>query len=221
MDANIFNILSYILSGTAIVMLITAWVLCLCVASVYGIVNFRKLLGIGDKKDKKDKKTKAIAFPIALAAFQFIDIAMYMILLIENIALACLIIYLVHELKTAKFLIAQASAKSTPVIAAENSEKPAKKPARYKAPEPKQKAEVQRFRKKSFVNIDTLAKNFEDGDTVNLESLTAKKLVPKGTDYVKVLGRGDVNKQLLVEVNYCSPEAAKMIVRAGGQVKTI
>ena len=103
----------------------------------------------------------------------------------------------------------------------QETKKPAKKPARYKAPEPKQKAEVQRFRKKSFVNIDTLSKYFEDGDTVNLASLTEKKLVPKGTDYVKVLGRGDVHKQLFLEVNYCSSEAAKMIVRAGGTVKTI
>ena len=213
MDANIFNIISYILSGTAIAMLIAAWVLCLCVASVYGIVNFQKIFG---------GKKKAIALPIALAVFQPIDIVMYMILLIENIALACLIIYLVGELKTAKKLVALANAaKKSPVIAAESNEKPAKKPARYKAPEPKQKAEVQRFRKKSFVNIDTLSKCFEDGDTVNLASLTEKKLVPKGTDYVKVLGRGDVHKQLFLEVNYCSSEAAKMIVRAGGTVKTI
>lgn len=236
MDANIFNILSYILSGTAIVMLIVAWVLCLCVASVYGIVNFQKLFG---------GKKKAIAFPIALATFQLADIAMYMVLLIENILLACLIIYLISELKTSKRLVAMSKvAKETPVIAAAEATKSVDdelallelhktddisiEDAHNAIPDSvaahfvdKKKAQVLRFRKKGIINIDTLSENFESGDTVNLESIIAKGLLPKGTDYVKILARGRLNKQLFVEANDYSSDAVKMILLTDGKVTKI
>lgn len=237
MENNVFNILSYILSGTAIAMLITAWILCMCVASVYGIVNFKKFFGIDDKK------SKAIAFPIVLAVLPILDIVMYMILLIENIALGCLIVYLIHELKTAKYLVANANAEKNPVISStketvyeeelapitlDKKGEISVEDAHNAMPDSvaaqfvdKKRSEVCRFRKKSIVNIDTLSENFQNGDTVNLESLLAKRLVPNGTDYVKVLARGHLNKQLFVEANDYSSDAIKMIVLTDGKVTKI
>ena len=234
MENNIFNILSYILSGTALAMLIAAWILCMCVASVYGIVNFKKFTS---------KKKKAIAFPIMLAAFPVLDVAMYMVLLVENIALGCLIVYLVHELKTAKYLVARANEeKNNPVIAATKDEiyseldvlslnkkdEISVEDARSAISDSlaaqfvdKKKSEVCRFRKKSIVNIDTLSENFQNGDTINIESLVAKHIVPKGTDYVKVLARGRLDKQLFVEANDYSSDAIKMILLTDGKVTKI
>ena len=242
---DIFNILSCILSGTAIAMLIAAWVLCIVIAKTYGIKGF-------------NKSKKAIAFPIALAAFSALDISMYVILLIENIVLGCIIVYLVNELKTAKELVAQANApkKAAPVVIAAAAQQPKveqkdfiertaseediallnqRKKSDISIEEArnaisdsvaarfveKKRSEVTRFQKKSIVNIDTLSQNFQSGDTVNLATLTEKRLVPKGTDYVKVLGRGHLDKKLFVEVNDFSADAIKMIILTDGTVTKI
>lgn len=85
----------------------------------------------------------------------------------------------------------------------------------------KKKSDVTRFQKKSIVNIDTLAENFESGDSVNLETLIQKGLIPKNSDYVKVLARGHLNKKLFVEANDYSADAVKMIILTGGTVTEI
>lgn len=85
----------------------------------------------------------------------------------------------------------------------------------------KKKSDVTRFQKKSIVNIDTLAENFESGDSVNLEALIQKGLIPKNSDYVKVLARGHLNKKLFVEANDYSADAVKMIILTGGSVTEI
>ncbi|MBR2336193.1 MAG: uL15 family ribosomal protein [Clostridia bacterium] len=80
--------------------------------------------------------------------------------------------------------------------------------------EKSEKADV----KKRIVNIDTLSDNFENGDTVTTEVLVEKALLPKGTNYVKVLARGHLNKRLTVEANEYSSDAIKMIILTGGKV---
>ena len=74
---------------------------------------------------------------------------------------------------------------------------------------------------KEIINIDTLSENYNDGDTVTLESLIEKKLVPSKTGYVKVLARGVLDKQLIVDLNDYSLQAVKMIVLLGGHAKKI
>ena len=74
---------------------------------------------------------------------------------------------------------------------------------------------------KEIINIDTLSENYNDGDTVTLESLIEKKLVPSKTGYVKVLARGVLDKQLIVDLNDYSLQAVKMIVLLGGHAKRI
>ncbi len=75
--------------------------------------------------------------------------------------------------------------------------------------------------KKAIVNIDTLSKCFNENDTVDLNSLISKNLVSKKTGYVKVLGRGVLDKPLIVEANDFTVNAVKMILLTGGRVVQI
>ncbi|MBE6624694.1 MAG: hypothetical protein E7622_03505 [Ruminococcaceae bacterium] len=76
--------------------------------------------------------------------------------------------------------------------------------------------------KKGVVNLDTLSKEFNDGDTVDLESLKAKGLVDKKTKSVKILARGTIDKALTIKAGEFSETALKMIVLTGGKaIKTV
>ena len=75
--------------------------------------------------------------------------------------------------------------------------------------------------KKEIINIDTLSQNYQDGDTVTLDSLIEKGLVPAKTGYVKVLARGTLDKKLIVDLDDFSLQAVKMIVLLGGRAQKI
>ncbi len=75
-----------------------------------------------------------------------------------------------------------------------------------------------KYSNKSIINIDTLALHFEQGDTVTLEVLKEKGLIPAKTDFVKVLAHGSLNKSLIVEAQDYSVDAIKMIILTGGRV---
>lgn len=71
--------------------------------------------------------------------------------------------------------------------------------------------------KSDIVNIDTLSKNFEDGETVTLEEI--KKRIPsvsKRATCIKVLARGVLDKKLTVIADSFSLQAVKMIIITGG-----
>lgn len=73
--------------------------------------------------------------------------------------------------------------------------------------------------KSGIINIDTLSKYFEDGETVTLEEIKKRiSDVPKKTTYIKVLARGALDKKLTVVADNFSIEAAKMILLTGGYV---
>lgn len=76
--------------------------------------------------------------------------------------------------------------------------------------------EVYTGRKKAEINIDTISRSFEAGDTVTLNSLKEKGLVPKQAGCVKVLARGTLDKPLTVIAQSYSVAAVKMIVLTGG-----
>jgi large subunit ribosomal protein L15 len=72
------------------------------------------------------------------------------------------------------------------------------------------------------VNLDTLealADRFADG-TVTPEALAAAGAVRKGT-YVKVLGRGELNRKLDVQVHAVTKTAEAAITAAGGTVTLV
>ena len=72
--------------------------------------------------------------------------------------------------------------------------------------------------KTGIINVDTLEKYFEDGETVTLEEI--KKRLPgyNKVTYLKVLARGTLDKKLTVEADDYSIEAVKMILLTGGKV---
>jgi len=83
-----------------------------------------------------------------------------------------------------------------------------------------------RFKKLSelqrVINIFMLEKKFNSGDVVNSKSLIEKKLirlVEKKEPLIKILGKGDLTKKLIIENCLVSKSAQKKIEKAGGSVK--
>ena len=77
---------------------------------------------------------------------------------------------------------------------------------------------------KNFVNIGVINEAFSDGDTVDIEALRQKRLVPKNTTRVKILADGVLSKPLTVKADSYSVQAIKMIELTGGtvvQIKTV
>ena len=71
--------------------------------------------------------------------------------------------------------------------------------------------------RKSIVNVGDLDAEFSDGDTVSLEDLKAKGIIPRAAKRYKVLADGTLNKALVVEADEFSPTAKEKILAAGGQ----
>lgn len=73
----------------------------------------------------------------------------------------------------------------------------------------------------AIVNVATLEEKFQDGETVNLETLLAKKIVRKACDGLKVLGDGELTKKLTVQAAVFSAAAKEKITAAGGQAEEV
>jgi large subunit ribosomal protein L15 len=71
----------------------------------------------------------------------------------------------------------------------------------------------------AIVNVCDLDKRFNDGDTVNLETLMAAGLIKKSLDGLKVLGNGEITKKLTVEASIFSASAKEKIEAAGGKTE--
>jgi len=76
-------------------------------------------------------------------------------------------------------------------------------------------------RRVAIINLHTLDHAFENGDTVDIESLTDKGLVKNQFQVVKVLGDGELTKKLNVKVHRCSRSAEDKITARGGTVERI
>jgi large subunit ribosomal protein L15 len=70
--------------------------------------------------------------------------------------------------------------------------------------------------RRAEINLDILAAHFESGDTINLDSMIAKGLLPPDTTFVKVLARGKISKPLTIAAQDFSTAAMRMILLAGG-----
>jgi len=76
--------------------------------------------------------------------------------------------------------------------------------------------------KPEIVNLKKIDKSFEKGEVVSPQSLLEKGLVAriKGeTPEVKVLGSGDISKELTFEGCDFSASAKEKIQKAGGKIK--
>ena len=74
--------------------------------------------------------------------------------------------------------------------------------------------------KVEVVNLSSLEKAFQDGDTVSEASLREKNLVNRTCDQVKILGTGEITRKLTIEVGHVSKTAREKIEKAGGTVAT-
>ena len=73
----------------------------------------------------------------------------------------------------------------------------------------------------SVVNIGDLEERFQAGDHVTRVSLAEAGLLRNARTDVKVLGDGELTKNLTVEASKFSKSAAEKIVKAGGEVKIV
>lgn len=73
----------------------------------------------------------------------------------------------------------------------------------------------------AVVNLDRLDAAFEAGETVSPETLLEKGVVSKKGQPVKVLGRGELGKKLVVRAHRFSNTAREAIEKAGGTVEVI
>jgi large subunit ribosomal protein L15 len=68
------------------------------------------------------------------------------------------------------------------------------------------------------VNLEQIEKRFENGETVDTETLIKKGLI-KGAVPVKILGNGELTKKLTVKTGALSAAAKAKIEQAGGTVE--
>ncbi len=76
--------------------------------------------------------------------------------------------------------------------------------------------EVYTGKRKASINIDKIGRNFKTGDLVSLNTLKEKGLISQKVGHVKILGRGMLDKPLIVMAQNFSASAVKMIVLTGG-----
>ena len=73
------------------------------------------------------------------------------------------------------------------------------------------------YTRKEYAIVNVASLNvFEDGATVDFETLKAAGLLKKQLDGVKVLGCGELTKKLTVKANKFSATAKESIEKAGG-----
>jgi large subunit ribosomal protein L15 len=72
----------------------------------------------------------------------------------------------------------------------------------------------------AIVNVSRLEEKFESGDVVTAEALAAKGIIKSADKLpVKVLGAGELSKNLKVAVDKVSASAKEKIEKAGGTVE--
>lgn len=70
------------------------------------------------------------------------------------------------------------------------------------------------------INVDALNR-FEDGSVVDEAAIVKAGLVKKTLDGIKILGRGELNKNLTVKVTAFSATAKEKIEKAGGKAEEV
>ena len=76
-------------------------------------------------------------------------------------------------------------------------------------------------KKYAEVNVETLDKKFENGETVDPVALIERGVLKNVLDGVRILGNGELTKKLKVVANGCTKSAAEKIKAAGGSVELI
>lgn len=71
------------------------------------------------------------------------------------------------------------------------------------------------------VNLDSLEKRFDAGATVNPETLAEKGLIREVRTPYKILGRGELTKNLTVQAHRISKSATEAVEKAGGSFEQL
>lgn len=69
------------------------------------------------------------------------------------------------------------------------------------------------------VNVGLLEGRFTAGEEVSLETLRAKRLVPKRVTQVKLLGNGELKTALTIKLDRISEAARQKVEAAGGSIQ--
>jgi large subunit ribosomal protein L15 len=69
------------------------------------------------------------------------------------------------------------------------------------------------------VNVGLLEGKFAAGEEVSLETLRAKRLIPKRVKQVKLLGNGELKTALTVKIAKISESARQKVEAAGGSIQ--
>ncbi len=72
-------------------------------------------------------------------------------------------------------------------------------------------------KKRFCINVDDLSKCFDPNERVDVNILKSRGIIPGDVGYLKILGRGTLEKPLRVYANAFSLTAVKMIVLTGGE----
>ena len=73
----------------------------------------------------------------------------------------------------------------------------------------------------AVVNLDTLAERFDAGTVVTPELLRERGLIHSTRQLIKVLGRGEIAKNLTVQAHKFSGKAAEKLAAAGGAAEIV
>jgi large subunit ribosomal protein L15 len=71
------------------------------------------------------------------------------------------------------------------------------------------------------INVGLLEQLFDAGATVDLDVLRGKGVLPKLADHVKILGEGELTKQLVIKAHGASATAREKITKAGGSLEIL
>ena len=71
------------------------------------------------------------------------------------------------------------------------------------------------------INLHIIDEHFNDGDVVNLDTLTEKRLVRKEFDGLSILGNGELTKKVTIQATRFTKTAAEKIAQAGGKAEVI
>ena len=71
-----------------------------------------------------------------------------------------------------------------------------------------------------IVNLNQIDRKFNEGEEVNPEKLKEKGLIKK-TEFVKILGEGNLTKKLIISAHSFSKKAKEKIEKVGGKIIVI
>lgn len=71
------------------------------------------------------------------------------------------------------------------------------------------------------VNLDTLERTFPENSEITLEVLRARRIVKGRIKRLKILGRGELTKPLIVRAHRFTSTARRKIEQAGGKAEVI